>query len=486
MSDHWHEECGIFGVFGHSEAANLTYLGMYALQHRGQESAGIACSDGKVVTFHKEMGLVADVFSEEILSRLAGSSAIGHVRYSTMGVSELKDAQPLVVDFEEGSISIVNNGSIVNAYELKRELEAAGSVFQSSMDTEIIIHLIARSRKEQIEDRIVEALKQARGAYSILFLTRDKLIAVRDPHGIRPMALGRLKGSVGGTVICSETCALDLIEAEFLREVEPGEMVVVSSQGVETYKPFMPAADRFCIFEHIYFARPDSVIGGRSIYQARKELGRQLAREHPVDADIVIPIPDSGVPAALGYSEQSGIPFEMGLIRNHYVGRTFIEPQQSIRHFGVKVKLNATRDVLSGKRVVVVDDSIVRGTTGRKIIKMIRAVGAKEIHVRISSPPTCYPCFYGIDTPSRRDLIAATHTLKEINTYLTSDTLGYLSVEGLHACVPQDRSYCDACFTENYAIPLGVERTGEQLNLFRKSINICSPGDRSARRGRGE
>ena len=396
------------------------------------------------------------------------------MRYSTTGSSELKNAQPLVVDFEDGSISVAHNGNLVNGHELKRELEAAGSVFQSSMDTEIIIHLIARSRKERIEDRIVEALKQVRGAYSLLFLTRDKLIAVRDPHGIRPMVMGKLKGSVGGTVICSETCALDLIEAEFLREVEPGEMIVVDSRGMESYRPFLPAVERFCIFEHMYFARPDSIIGGRSVYEVRKELGRQLAREHPAEADIVIPIPDSGVPAALGYAEASKIPFEMGLIRNHYVGRTFIEPQQSIRHFGVKVKLNAVRDVVKGKRVVVVDDSIVRGTTGRKIIKMIRAAGAKEIHVRISSPPTSYPCFYGIDTPLRRDLIAATHTLEEINTYLTSDSLGYLSVQGLHACVPngEARRTATPASPGNYTIPLETEETGEQLHLFRRSISI--------------
>ena len=473
MLDGWHEECGVFGVFGHPEAANLTYLGLYALQHRGQESAGIACSDGEVITFHKEMGLVADIFSEEILSRLHGSSSIGHVRYSTTGSSELKNAQPLVVDFESGSIAVVHNGNLVNGHELKKELEISGSVFQSSMDTEVFIHLIARSRKELVEDRIVDALKQVRGAYSLLFLTRDKLIAVRDPHGIRPLVLGKLKGAVGGTVICSETCALDLIEAEFVREVEPGEMIVVDSRGLETYRPFLPAVERFCIFEHVYFARPDSIIGGGSVYEVRKELGRQLAREYPVEADIVIPIPDSGVPAALGYSEEAKIPFEMGLIRNHYVGRTFIEPQQSIRHFGVKVKLNAVRGVVRGKRVVVVDDSIVRGTTGRKIIKMIRGAGAKEIHVRISSPPTCYPCFYGIDTPLRRDLIAATHTLEEINTYLTSDTLGYLSIQGLHACVPNGMTtYCDACFTGKYMIPLETEEAGEQLNLFRRSIRI--------------
>jgi len=472
MADGWHEECGVFGIHGHPEAANMTYLGLYALQHRGQESAGIACSDGEVITFHKEMGLVADIFSEEILSRLPGSNAIGHVRYSTTGTSELKNSQPVVVDFESGSIAVAHNGNLVNAHEIKRELEVTGSIFQSTMDTEVIVHLIARSRKERIEDRIVDALNQVRGAYSLLFLTPDKLIGVRDPHGIRPLVLGRLKGD-GATVICSETCALDLIEADFLREVDPGEMIVVDSRGMETHRPFLPAVERLCIFEHVYFSRPDSILGGKSIYEVRKELGRQLAREMPVDADIVIPIPDSGVPAALGYSEVSGIPFEMGLIRNHYVGRTFIEPQQSIRHFGVKIKLNAVRGVVDGKRVVVVDDSIVRGTTGRKIIKMIRAAGAREIHVRISSPPTCYPCFYGIDTPLRRDLIAATHTLEETNTYLTSDTLGYLSMQGLHACVPNGKTtYCDACFSGNYTIPLETEDAGEQLPLFRGSIRI--------------
>ncbi|RJP18871.1 MAG: amidophosphoribosyltransferase [Deltaproteobacteria bacterium] len=473
MFDGWNEECGIFGIHGHPEASNMTYLGLYALQHRGQESAGIASSDGEVITFHKEMGLVADIFSEEILSRLPGHSAIGHVRYSTTGSSDLKNAQPVVVDFESGSIAVAHNGNLVNAHEIKRELEVSGSIFQSTMDTEVIVHLIARSRKERIEDRIVDALNQVRGAYSLLFMTRDKLIGVRDPHGIRPLVLGKLKGGDGGTVICSESCALDLIEADFLRDVAPGEMVVVDHRGTQSYRPFLPAVERFCIFEYIYFARPDSVLGGRSIYEVRKALGRQLAREYPSAADIVIPVPDSGVPAALGYSEAAGIPFEMGLIRNHYVGRTFIEPQQSIRHFGVKIKLNAVRGVVGGKRVVVVDDSIVRGTTGRKIIKMIRAAGAKEIHVRISSPPTCYPCFYGIDTPLRRDLIAATHTLEEINTYLTSDSLGYLSMEGLHACVPNGNvSYCDACFSGNYSIPLETVETEEQLPLFRGSVRI--------------
>ena len=472
MSDSWHDECGVFGIHGHPEASNMAYLGLYALQHRGQESAGIASSDGERIIFHKEMGLVADIFSEEILSRLPGHVAIGHVRYSTTGSSELKNAQPLVVDFESGSIAIAHNGNLVNAHELKRELEVSGSIFQSSMDTEVIVHLIARSRKERIEDRIVDALNQVRGAYSLLFMTRDKLIGVRDPHGIRPLALGKLKGD-GGTVICSESCALDLIEAQYLREVEPGEMIVVDERGVHSHRPFLPAVERFCIFEYVYFARPDSIMGGASIYEVRKALGRQLAMECPANADVVIPVPDSGVPAALGFSEASGIRFEMGLIRNHYVGRTFIEPQQSIRHFGVKIKLNAVRSVVAGKRVVVVDDSIVRGTTGRKIIKMIRAAGAKEVHLRISSPPTCYPCFYGIDTPLRRDLIAATHTQEESNTYLTSDSLGYLSMEGLHACVPnRQTTYCDACFSGRYPVPLETEEVGEQLPLFRGSVRV--------------
>ena len=472
MSDGWHEECGVFGIHGHPEASNLAYLGLYALQHRGQESAGIASTDGEKIIFHKEMGLVADIFSEEILSRLPGHMAIGHVRYSTTGSSELKNAQPLVVDFESGSIAVAHNGNLVNAQELKRELEVSGSIFQSSMDTEVIVHLIARSRKERIEDRIVDALNQVRGAYSLLFMTRDKLIGVRDPHGIRPLALGKMKGE-GGTVITSESCALDLIEAEYLREVEPGEMIVVDARGTHSHRPFLPAVERFCIFEYVYFARPDSIMGGTCIYEVRKALGRQLAKECPANADVVIPVPDSGVPAALGFSEASGIPFEMGLIRNHYVGRTFIEPQQSIRHFGVKIKLNAVRGVVSGKRVVVVDDSIVRGTTGRKIIKMIRAAGAKEVHFRISSPPTCYPCFYGIDTPHRRDLIASTHTGEETNTYLTSDSLGYLSMEGLHACVPNRKTtYCDACFSGNYSIPLETEEPSEQLPLFRGSVRV--------------
>ena len=462
--------CGIFGVMGHPEAANLAYLGLYALQHRGQESAGIACSDGEVITFHKEMGLVADIFSEDILGRLPGHTAIGHVRYSTTGSSELKNAQPFVVDFESGSIAVAHNGNLVNAHVLKQELEVGGSIFQSTMDTEVIVHLIARSKRGRIEERIVDALSQVRGAYSLLFITRDKLIAVRDPRGIRPMVLGKIKG---GHVVCSESCALDLVEGELVRDVEPGEMIVIDQRGLQSSHPFFPAPPHFCIFEYIYFARPDSIFGGVTVYDVRKRLGAELARAHPVDADIVIPVPDSGVPAAIGYSEESGIPFQMGLIRNHYVGRTFIEPQQSIRHFGVKIKLNAVKGVVEGKRVVVVDDSIVRGTTGRKIIKMIRAAGAREIHVRISSPPTSFPCYYGIDTPLRRDLIAATHNLEEINTYLTSDTLGYLTIDGLRACIPGDgRGYCDSCFSGDYPVPLDMQVSEEQLPLFRGSVRI--------------
>jgi amidophosphoribosyltransferase len=466
------DECGVFGVFGHPEAANLAYLGLYALQHRGQESAGIASTDGNVITFHKQMGQVADIFSEDILARLPGDCAIGHVRYSTTGSSELKNAQPFVVDFESGSIAVAHNGNLVNAHHIKRELEVNGSIFQSTMDTEVIVHLTALSRRETIEERIAEALTRVRGAYSLVFLTPDKLIAVRDPQGIRPLVIGTLKG--GGHVVASESCALDLIDGTLLRDVEPGEMIVVDRTGVRSLKPFPAAQPRFCVFEYIYFARPDSVMGGTSVYSVRKKMGHRLAIETPADADIVIPVPDSGVPAAIGFSEESGIPFEMGLIRNHYVGRTFIEPQQSIRHFGVKIKLNAIREVVGGKRVVVVDDSIVRGTTGRKIIKMIRAAGAKEIHVRISSPPTTHPCFYGIDTPSRRDLIAATHSLDEINTYLTSDSLGYLSMEGLHDCVPGEflGGYCHACFSGAYSIPLEENDPEEQLPLFRGSVRI--------------
>jgi len=470
MSYEIREECGIFGVYGHPESSKLTYLGLHALQHRGQESAGIASSDGECIFFHKEMGLVADIFDEETLEKLPGHLAIGHVRYSTTGTSELKNAQPIVVDFEQGSLAIAHNGNLVNAHVIRRELEREGSIFQSSMDTEVIVHLIARSKEELLENRIVDALEKVKGAYSLIFLTSDRLIGVRDPHGFRPLVLGKVKN---GWVLSSESCALDLIEGELVREVDPGEMVVITEKGVTSLRPFLPSPQRFCIFEFVYFSRPDSIFMGTSVYNIRKELGKQLAREQSVEADIVIPVPDSGLPAALGFSEESGIPFMMGLIRNHYVGRTFIEPQQSIRHFGVKLKLNAIKDVISGKRVIVIDDSIVRGTTGRKIIKMIRAAGAKEVHFRISSPPTEFPCYYGIDTPIRRDLIAATHSIEEINRYLTSDSLGYLSVSGLHRCCPGDGAdiYCNACFTGRYPVTFDFAEQ-EQLHLFKSQASV--------------
>lgn len=471
MLDKFRDECGVFGIFGHPEAANLSYLGLYALQHRGQESCGIVSSDGHKLRTHKGMGLVADVFKNDaVFQDLPGSSAIGHVRYSTAGGNDLKNAQPIVVDYARGSIAVAHNGNLVNAQEVRNDLETRGSIFSTTADTEVIIHLLAHARSDSLIDRVTEALQIVKGAYSLVFLTETRMVAVRDPHGFRPLILGKLDGAY---IVASETCALDLIEAEFIREIEPGEMILVDKSGLKSFRPFAKVPTAACIFELIYFARPDSRIFGHQVYSVRKEFGRQLAREHGVEADVVIPIPDSGTPAAIGYAEETGIPFQLGLIRNHYVGRTFIEPQQSIRHFGVKVKLNAVRGVVRGKRVVVVDDSIVRGTTGRKIIKMIRGAGAKEIHVRISSPPTCYPCFYGIDTPLRRDLIAATHTLEEINTYLTSDTLGYLSIQGLHACVPNGMTtYCDACFTGKYTIPLETEEAGEQLNLFRRSVRI--------------
>lgn len=461
------EECGIFGIFGHPEAANLSYLGLYALQHRGQESCGIVSSDGRSLYSHKSMGLVADVFgNQEIFKSLPGHAAIGHVRYSTTGDSVVKNVQPIMVDYSRGSIAVAHNGNIVNAQFIKDELEAWGSIFQTTMDTEIIIHLLATSKQNSLEDRISDALSQIKGAYCLLFLTETRMIAARDPHGFRPLCLGKLGDA---WVVASESCALDLIEAEYVRDIEPGEIVVIDKNGLTslfTLKKVEPAP---CIFEFVYFARPDSYIFGKNVYQVRKELGRQLAREHHVDADIVIPVPDSGVPAALGYAQESGLLFELGLIRNHYVGRTFIEPQQSIRHFGVKIKLNPVRDVLEGKRVVVIDDSIVRGTTSRKIVKMVRNAGAKEVHVRISSPPTSYPCYYGIDTPTRKELISSSHTLEEIRKYITADSLGYLSEEGLlNAVGTENTPYCKACFSGGYPITFPRLVPVPQLDLFEK------------------
>lgn len=462
MFDKFREECGIFGIFGHPDAANLAYLGLYALQHRGQEAAGIVSSDGKKLYCEKSMGLVADIFTDERIKKLPGHAAIGHNRYSTTGDSVSINVQPILVNFALGSLAIGHNGNLVNAGILKDELEAYGSIFQSTMDSEVIIHLIAQSRRASLKERIVDALGHIQGAYSLVLITERELIAVRDPNGFRPLAMGSLDGA---TVFASETCAFDLIEAEYVRDVEPGEMVVVDKDGVHSSFPLRQAGPSHCIFEFIYFARPDSIVFGQNVYTIRKAFGRQLAKENPVDADVVIPVPDSGVPAALGYAEESGISFDTGLIRNHYVGRTFIEPRQSIRHFGVKIKLNPVQDALKGKRVVVVDDSIVRGTTSKKIIKMIRNAGASEVHMRISSPPTVFPCFYGIDTPTRQELIASSHSVEEIRKYITADSLGYISIEGVQKVVPHPMNYCAACFDGEYPVPFPDEMIA-QLGLF--------------------
>ncbi len=467
-SDHFHDECGVVGIYGHPESANLAYLSLYALQHRGQESAGIASSNGQTLLVHRGMGLVADVFDEKIIRRLDGSSAIGHNRYSTTGSTVLKNSQPLVVKYTHGSLAIGHNGNLVNAEELRVRLEARGSIFQSTVDTEVILHLIAVSRGERLVDRIIEALWQVRGAYSLVFLSEKEMVAARDPYGFRPLVLGRMMNGEKDTyVVASETCALDLIGATYEREVAPGEVLLFTEHGMTSYSPFPHERLSRCVFEHIYFARPDSLLYGKSVYQTRKEFGRQLARENPVPADIVIPVPDSGVPAALGYAEEAKLPFEMGLIRNHYVGRTFIEPLESIRNFGVKVKLNAQHEVLRGKRVIVVDDSIVRGTTSRKIVAMIRAAGATEVHLRISSPPTTGPCFYGVDTPTRRELIASANSVEEIRGFVTADSLSYLSEAGMYAALKDEGSrFCDACFTNRYPVPLGERPRGSQLPLF--------------------
>jgi amidophosphoribosyltransferase len=445
--------CGVFGIYGHTESANMTYLGLHALQHRGQESAGIVTSDGEQLYAHRAMGLVQDAFTQDQLGKLPGRLAIGHTRYSTAGGSLIKNAQPIAVDYSRGSLAVCHNGNLTNAEELRAELEARGSIFQSDSDTEVFVHLVAASQEVAIEDRIKDALSRVKGAYSLLFLTEDAVIAVRDPMGIRPLCLGLLPGKKDAHVVASEPCAFDLLDAEFVRDIEPGEMVIIDGTGIRSVRPLPPAPPRPCIFEYVYFARPDSKLGGRSVYEIRKGLGRAVAQEHPVEADVVIPVPDSGVPAAIGYAAERGIPFEMGLIRSHYVGRTFIEPQQSIRHFGVRLKLNPVEPVLRGKRVVVIDDSIVRGTTSRKIVKMVRDAGAREVHLRISSPPTQWPCYYGIDTPTRRELIASSHTVDEIARYVTADSLGYLSLEGMIRTVGGPDSYCHACFSGQYAIP---------------------------------
>src|SRR4030095_947724 len=428
MVDKFKDECGVFGIFGNAEASKLTYLGLYALQHRGQESAGIASADGVQIRVSKAMGYVNEAFDDDAIARLPGSLAVGHVRYSTAGESRLANAQPIVVDSAHGQLAVGHNGNLVNAGEGRDDLVREGAIFQTNSDTEVIVHLFARAKAEGAEAAIIEALSQVRGAYSLVMMTKARLIGARDPHGFRPLAIGRLGDA---WVICSETCAMDLIGATYLRAVEPGEVVVVSEQGLKSIRPFTPAPKAQCIFEHVYFSRPDSYVFGESVNEVRTEFGRKLARESGVGADVIVPIPDSGVCAAVGYAEQSGIPMRMGLIRNHYVGRTFIQPQQSIRHFGVRVKLNPVRSILEGKRVVLVDDSIVRGTTSRKIVRMVRDAGAREVHMRIGCPPTISPCFYGVDTPQRSELIAATHSLEEIRKYLSADSVAYLRLGGL-------------------------------------------------------
>jgi amidophosphoribosyltransferase len=450
MYDKFHDECGVFGIFGHPEAANLTYLGLYALQHRGQESAGMAAADGERMLSSRAMGHVAEAFDEQTLAKLPGHLAIGHTRYSTTGHSRIDNAQPFLIDCCHGQIAVAHNGNLVNAGELRDELVNSGSIFQTSSDTEVVLHLYARSKAPSVEEAVIESITQISGAFSLVLLTRNRLIAARDPHGFRPLAIGRLGDA---WIVCSETCALDLIGATYVRDVEPGEIAVISESGLRSVRPFPPSQLSHCVFEHVYFSRPDSYVFGRSVNEVRTELGRILAKEAPVEADVVVPIPDSGVCASVGYAEAAGLPIRMGLIRNHYIGRTFIQPQQAIRHFGVKVKLNPVRSILEGQRVILLDDSIVRGTTSRKIVRMVKAAGAREVHLRISCPPTISPCFYGVDTPSRKELIAATHSIEDIRKYVEADSLAYLSIDGLRAAVGDQRnSYCTSCYTGIYPV----------------------------------
>jgi len=454
--EHPREACGIVGVFGHPEAAKLTYLGLYALQHRGQESAGIVSSDGRQLYTHRGPGLVADVFTESALKRLAGHMAIGHVRYSTAGSSTQENIQPLVANYKGGGLAVAHNGTITNAPIIRAELEDRGAIFQGSTDTEVLVHLIAQAGTNDFDEALFMALLRLRGAYSLLLLKADRMMAVKDPRGFRPLCLGRLGSSY---VVASESCAFDIMNAEYLRELAPGEMICFGAQGPISSRPFPPAEQAFCVFEYIYFSRPDSFAATRSIYEYRARLGEQLAEEHPADADVVIAVPDSSVPAAIGYAQRSGIPYAMGLIRSHYVGRTFIEPDQAIRDFGARIKYNAVRSVLEGQRVVVVDDSIVRGTTSRKIVNMLRAAGAREIHMRISAPPWKNPCYFGIDTPKRERLIAAQASdVEMIRQAIGCDSLGFISLEGLLRVMPKTIQYCTACFTGEY--PAGQAPVG--------------------------
>lgn len=472
----WHdeekqqEECGVFGVWNANDASALTALGLHALQHRGQEATGIVSYNGQSFYTHKGLGLVSDVFNDNrVMASLPGNCAIGHNRYATTGATLVRNIQPLYADFEFGGFAVAHNGNLTNANTLRKNLVKRGCIFQSTTDSEAFIHLIAISLYANVLDRLIDALKQVEGAYSLTALSSNALIGARDPHGVRPLILGKINNNTDhpSWVLASETCALDIVGAEFVRDIEPGEIVVINDQGVQSLKPFATDSKRFCIFEYVYFARPDSIVNGRSVYAARKQIGHELARENPIEADVVVPVPDSGVPSAMGYAAESNIPFELGIIRNHYVGRTFIEPTDQIRNLGVKLKHSTNKNVLDGKRVILVDDSIVRGTTSRKIVEMVRAAGAKEVHMRISSPPTTHSCFYGIDTPERNKLLASHHTIEEMAELIGVDSLGFISIDGLYRALGksgrngEERTYCDACFTGDYPIRL-TDCEGEQ------------------------
>ena len=466
MLDKLHEECGVVGVYGHPEAANLVYLGLYALQHRGQESAGIVASTHSKMHLELGMGLVADIFDPGRLIKLPGPLAIGHNRYSTAGKSELVNAQPCMINYAEGSLALAHNGNLVNAQTIRKSLASKGAIFQSTNDSEVIVHLMAQAKSASFVDRAAEALRQVSGAYSLVLMTENELLAARDPRGFRPLCLGKLEGAY---IVASETCVMDLIEAEFIREIEPGELILINENGLQSFFPFKKEETKHCVFEHIYFARPDSFLFGEHVYMARKEMGKAMAQESPADVDLVVPVPDSGVVSAMGFAEESNIPFEMGLIRNHYVGRTFIEPQSQIRNFGVKLKLNAVKNLIEGKRLAIIDDSIVRGTTSRKIVKMLLESGAKEVHLRISSPPILHSCFYGIDTPNKEELIAHTNTLEETRQYLGANSLSYLSINKMLEVLQNGKNkFCSACFDGNYPVPItdSIETT-QQLDLFK-------------------